>query len=231
MSHVLDRPVWNALAGRHAALAEGGPLARRYPPAVIPFGAARDESEASLRALADLLAPGEEMMIAEAAPLAIPTGPAVQATATVVQMILTHPLPVAADDRITHLTEDDADEMLALATLCRPGPFTRRAQALGEFRGIRIDGRLAAMAGTRMRQEGHAEISGVSTHPDFRGRGLARVLSVFMARRFIEAGDTPYLHAYATNTAAIGLYESIGFEIRTTLNVAVIRAYREAHAS
>ncbi|MCB1503295.1 MAG: GNAT family N-acetyltransferase [Bauldia sp.] len=222
MSHVLDRPVWNALRTRHAALAEGGPLARRYPPAVIPFGAARDDSDESLRALAALLAPDDTMMMAEAGPLATPPGLAVQASATVVQMILTRPLPAGADDRIARLGEADAEEMLALATLCRPGPFTLRAQALGEFHGIRIDGRLAAMAGTRMRQEGHAEISGVSTHPDFRGRGLARVLSVFMASRFLDAGDTPYLHAYATNAAAIGLYESIGFEIRTTLNVAVV---------
>jgi len=226
MNHILDRPVWNALASRHASLAEGGPLARRYPPAIVPFGAAQDGSEESLAALAALLVPGDTMMMADATPLAVPPGLAVQATATVVQMILTGPLPTLADDRIARLGETDAEEMLALATLCRPGPFTLRAQALGEFHGVRIDGRLAAMAGTRMRQEAFAEISGVSTHPEFRGRGLARALSVFMARRFLADGDTPYLHAYATNAAAIGLYESIGFEIRTTLNVAVVE--REA---
>ena len=163
------------------------------------------------------------MMIAETAPLAIPPGIRVETTFTVVQMVLTGPLPALDDDRIVRLGEDDAEAMYDLGMLCRPGPFTRRAQALGEFHGIRIDGRLAAMAWTRMRTEGHGEISGVSTHPDFRGRGLARILSVHMARRFLAEGETPFLHAFTTNTAAISLYESIGFTVRTTLNVAAVR--------
>lgn len=222
MSHVLDRPVWNALHRSHAALAEGGPLARRYPPGIIPFGAARDDSPESLAALAALLGPGETMVVAETTPLSIPPGLRVETTFTIVQMILTGPLPALADTRIVRLDEADADEMFALGTLCRPGPFTRRAQALGDFHGIRIGGRIAAMAGTRMRTEGYAELSGVSTHPDFRGQGLARLLSVHVARRFLADGDTPFLHAFTTNAAAIGLYESIGFETRTTLDVTVV---------
>lgn len=81
-----------------------------------------------------------------------------------------------------------------------------------------------AMAGERMKQDGHTELSGVCTHPDFQGRGLGRLLSVFMTHRIVERGERPYLHAYATNAAAIGLYESIGFELRSMMNVAVIRA-------
>ena len=114
--------------------------------------------------------------------------------------------------------------ILALAKLTQPGPFTLRAQALGDFFGVRIDGRLAAMAGERMKQEGYAELSGVCAHPDFRGRGLARLLSVFVARRILARGETPYLHAWADNIAAIGLYDSIGFQTRTMLNFAIIQA-------
>jgi hypothetical protein len=44
MTHILDRPVWAALAGRHAGFAEGDGLAKRYRPDVIPFAAARDDS-------------------------------------------------------------------------------------------------------------------------------------------------------------------------------------------
>ena len=40
----------------------------------------------------------------------------------------------------------DAAEMLELATLTRSGPFTLKAQALGDFWGVREDGRLIAMA-------------------------------------------------------------------------------------
>jgi len=138
-------------------------------------------------------------------------------------MILVNaPAPVA-DTRIERLGEADAAEMLELATLTKPGPFTLRAQELGEFFGVKIGARLAAMAGVRMKQEGFTEISGVCTHPDFQGRGLGRLLSVFVTQRIVEHGETPYLHAYTTNDAAIGLYEKIGYELRAELEVAVVR--------
>ena len=114
--------------------------------------------------------------------------------------------------------------MFELATLTRPGPFSLRAQALGAFFGVKENGRLVAMAGERFKQDGFSEISGVCTHPDFRRRGLSRLLSRFVAHRILKRGETPYLHAFATNAAAIGLYKSIGFELRTMMNVAVIHA-------
>ena len=53
----------------------------------------------------------------------------------------------------------------------RLNELTRR---FGTFYGIRIDGRLAAMAGVRMRPAEHLhEVSGVCTWPEYRGQGLA----------------------------------------------------------
>ncbi|TGP83828.1 GNAT family N-acetyltransferase, partial [Mesorhizobium sp. M8A.F.Ca.ET.218.01.1.1] len=95
-------------------------------------------------------------------------------------------------------------------SLTKPGPFTLEALSLGEFWGVKIDGRLAAMAGERMKQPGYSELSGVCSHPDFRGGGLARLLSLFVANRIVARGEVPYLHAFANNAAAIRLYESIG---------------------
>jgi ribosomal protein S18 acetylase RimI-like enzyme len=224
VTHALDRPVWSALLGRQAALSEGGALARRYDPRIVPFAAARDGSEEAVAALGALVRPGESMILLQADKIVLPRGFAAEMSATGVQMILARPPPKVRDARIERLGGVDAAEMLELAILTKPGPFTLKAQALGEFFGVRIDGRLAAMAGERMKQDGFAEISGVCTHPDFRGRGLARLLSVFMAHRILERGETPYLHAYATNEAAIGLYESIGFELRCEVNVAVVSA-------
>lgn len=224
MAHVLDRPVWNALASRHAALAEGGPLARRYPPSIVPFAAAHDNSRQSQAALAALPQPGEIMALAEPNGVTPPPGFAVVRGGPAVQMTLAQTPEPVADARIERLTEADAAEMLALAKLTEPGPFTLRAQALGDFFGVRIDGRLAAMAGERMKQEGHTELSGVCAHPDFRGRGLARLLSIFVMHRILARGEAPYLHAWANNLAAIRLYESIGFKTRTMLTFAIIRA-------
>ena len=77
------------------------------------------------------------------------------------------------------------------------------------------------MAGERMKQPGWTEVSGVCTHPDARGKGYARLLSQFVAGRIAAHGETPYLHAYATNASAIRLYEQLGFELRTAMKVAV----------
>ena len=223
MVHILDRPAWNALTGAHAALAEGDERARRYPPDIVPFAAARDDSAECIAALAALPRPGEVMALVEAGTLTLPPGFVTVRGGSLVQMVLTRTPEPVADARIEALMEKDAAEMLALATLTEPGPFTLKAQALGTFFGIRIDGRLAAMAGERMKPAGHAELSGVCVHPDFRGRGLARLLSIFVTHRILARGQTPFLHAWDHNAPAITLYETIGFTLRTKMNLAGIR--------
>jgi predicted GNAT family acetyltransferase len=222
MKHILDRPIWSALATRHAALAEGGDLARRYPSSISPFAAAKDDSPESLRALAALAPPGERLLLLQADEIVVLPGLSVASTASGVQMVAARPMPNVRDERVQRLGEADAADMLALATLTKPGPFLLRALSLGEFWGVRIDGVLVAMAGERLKQPGWTELSGVCTRPDFRGRGLARLLSLFVAGRIMDRGERPYLHAYATNAAAIALYESIGFALRCRVNVAAV---------
>jgi predicted GNAT family acetyltransferase len=46
---------------------------------------------------------------------------------------------------------------------------------------------------------------------------------MYVAGRIIERGEAPFLHAYATNTTAIALYQSIGFALRSAMNVAVLQ--------
>ena len=222
MAHILDRPIWSALTTRHAALAEGGALARRYPASIVPFAASRDDSPESLRALQELIGADDRCYQLQAGDVDL--GPALNVilTAPAVQMVATTTLTRVSDERIERLDQGDAADMLALATLTKPGPFSMRALDLGEFWGVRIDGALAAMAGERLRQEGHTELSGVCTHPDFRGRGLGRLMSLFVAGRIVERGELPYLHAYAANTQAIALYESLGFRLRTRMTVTLI---------
>ncbi len=223
MTHVLDRPVWSALTTRHQALAEGDGLARRYRPSIVPFAATAGDDADSLRALAGLLPPRENAVLVQADEIVLPAEISAISAAPLVQMVAGQPMPAASDERIRQLTKDDAEEMLALASLTRPGPFTLEALSQGDFWGIRIGGRLAAMAGERMKQPGYSELSGVCTRPDFRGRGLARLLSLFVAGRIAARGEVPYLHAYDSNAAAIGLYESIGFRMRSRMNMAMVQ--------
>jgi predicted GNAT family acetyltransferase len=224
MTHPLDRPVWMSLTTHHAALSEGDALARRFMRDVNLFASARDDSPEALAALADLVGPEQSVFLLQAPKINVPTGLEVVKVAEGVQMVaaLSSAFTKTGDD-ILKLVEKDAPEMLALATLTEPGPFLARTHAMGNFLGIRIDGQLAAMAGERMRFPGYTELSGVCTHPEFRGRGLARRLSVAVAADIQARGDQIFLHAWKANYPAITLYETLGFEVRTEVNVVVLK--------
>jgi predicted GNAT family acetyltransferase len=220
--HALDRPIWASLAGPHAALSEGGTLAKRYARDVNLFASSRDDSPAALDALVALVEPGEHVYVLQVPEIAVPSALHATKTAIGVQMVAARSIDSAPADDIVVLGDADAPEMLALAQLTQPGPFLARTHVMGMFRGIRIDGRLAAMAGERMHVPGHTELSGVCTHPDFRGRGLARRLSAIVCAGIEARGETPFLHAWKDNRPAIALYEQLGFRLRAEVNVAVL---------
>lgn len=222
-THPLDRPIWEALAHRHADFAQGDTLARRYRADISPFAAARDTSPEAQSSLAGLLPTAGALVLLEAGTITPPPGALVEKEAHGVQMVAEALQPNETDRRVVALGDADAPDMLALATLTEPGPFLANTHLFGGFIGIRIDGRLAAMAGERLKPQGYCEVSGVCTHPDFRGRGLAGQLSRIVANRIAARGETPFLHAYASNTGAIRLYESLGFRIRTEVSVLVLR--------
>ncbi|MFE4638010.1 GNAT family N-acetyltransferase [Streptomyces sp. NPDC056773] len=212
---VLDNPVWAALDGPHRGFAETGPagLAARYPAGVSPFAALADPEDP--RAWADLAAlagPGQEVWVTGLSP----TPPAGWATLMSIPGVQLDGSAVRGKEEpeAVLLGPADVPEMLELVALTRPGPFGERTVELGTYLGIRRGGRLVAMAGERMRPPGWSEISAVCTHPGHRGEGLAGRLIRAVAAAVEERGDTPFLHAAAENTAAVGLYLSMGFTLR-----------------
>lgn len=223
VDHPLDRAVWNALTTRQAALAQGGPRALRMDPEYGFFAAAADRSPDSAAALAALAKSDLEIGVVELEPPLPTPGLDVIAQSPIWQMIHDgRPPPEARGLKIVPLTEGDAPEMLALATLTRPGPFYGRTHQLGDFFGIRIDGRLAAMAGERLKVPGFTEVSGVCAHPDFRGRGYAAALMGVVISRILTRGETAFLHAYPTNADAIALHRSMGFSLRREFVLTVL---------
>ncbi|MBB2177394.1 GNAT family N-acetyltransferase [Gluconacetobacter johannae] len=220
---MLDRPVWNALSGRQALLSIGTPDARRFDPAIGPFGAARRNTAPHLDTLARL-SETDEIWLIEKETIAAPRGAMIVRSAECLQMVASH---VSEQDRsfpFRDLGEDDAADMLALATLTAPGPFLAGTCRLGGFIGIRDNGRLVAMAGERMKPGNFTEVSGVCTHPDYRGRGYAGFLMRVVAQRILARGEQPFLHSYAHNAGAIALYESLGFKAHQRVTATVIRA-------
>lgn len=219
-AHLLDRPILAMLTGaRQAPLAIVREGVRRLDPAYGVFAVLIDERQESRAALGELVAElGDVAIVEPFAPPAIP-GTRIVSQGLCWQMMADGeggPALAPAFD-IVDLGPADAADMLALATLTRPGPFVARTPELGDFVGVKVDSRLVAMAGERMKPDGFTEVSGVCTHPDHRGRGYAAALMRVVMGRIHARGETPFLHAYADNKGAIGIYEGLGFRLRREL--------------
>ncbi len=123
-------------------------------------------------------------------------------------------MEAAPDPEAVLLGPQDVPGMFDLVARTRPGPFLPRTVELGACLGIRRGGALVAMAGERLHPPGWTEISGVCTDESVRGQGLASRLVLAVAHGIRERGETPFLHASASNTGAVRLYESLGFRLR-----------------
>ena len=226
-AHPLDRPVWSMLTGRQAHLAEGDRHALRIDRGYGVFGVAADMGDAAQAALAALIPAGAELWIVEGEVWPVPARAREVKRAVLTQMVAegVPPTARAGEPAIIALGDADATEMAALAEHAKPGPWGPMTHRYGPFFGIRDDdGRLLAMAGQRMLMPAMAEVSGVSTWEDCRGRGYARTLIGHVMRAMVARGETPFLHSYADNEGAIALYESLGFRIRRKVHVLVIAA-------
>jgi ribosomal protein S18 acetylase RimI-like enzyme len=213
--HPLDNPAWAALNGPQAALAEVHGRARRFPVDVSPFVAVPLGAAGDLWSdLLALVGPGGRVgMIG----VRVEVGDdwPILFGGEGVQLVATDGLETRPFAEAVVLGDADAAEMLDLAERTKPGPFLPRTHVLGTYLGVRREGRLVAMAGERLHPPGFTEISAVCTDPDFRGQGFGTRLVQAVAHNIRARGETPMMHAAATNENAIRLYEALGFRIRT----------------
>ncbi len=129
------------------------------------------------------------------------------------KVIVPDPTPKPSIE-ILQLSDANAQEMVALTTLAFPGFFRERTCEMGSYYGVRSpSGELIAMSGERLKLEGFSEISGICTHPSFRGRGLAASLIWQLARDHRRNGIVSWLHVASANRHAIELYLRMGFEV------------------
>ncbi len=224
----LDNPIWNALNTEHRALALGDEPAKRYPSDIGPLSGLADQSQASYEALRDLAGPSGIAVLFLTEPPVPRPGWMLVRDGELNQMICLNsqnPAPAPMPPRVTSrlLTSADVPEMVTLAEITEPGPFRVRTIELGVFYGIFDSGRLVAMAGQRLHQPEFVEVSAVCTHPDARGRGYARALMSLVIEEMLQRGKTPILHTFADNYPAIRVYEGLGFTLRRTLHLAVLK--------
>jgi predicted GNAT family acetyltransferase len=220
---ILEKPVWSALTSVHRSFSLGTDLARRFQPDVSPFGAAINDSDASLSELGRLVRDHGPLVVAQSTTIQKPPGARIANVTMCEQMHLVD-LPESPDTghTIEPLGEEDVEAIRSLADLTKPGPFAERTHLLGDYWGIRSKGSLVAMVGERLKQHGFVEISGVCTHPDHRGHGYALSLCADLTQRIVERGERPYLHVYNSAKAAKNLYLTLGFGVRRPIAVTML---------
>jgi hypothetical protein len=168
---ILDNPVWHALTGPQARFAVGAGRARGFPAEVGPFFAIADTSAGAYRDLGVILREATEARLFRPRAEPAPAGWTKTFEKPIAQMVCARPPRLHPDAPVQPLGPSDVADMMALCEAAKPGPFGPRTPELGQYVGIRVNGRLVAMAGERFRLPGLTEVSAICTLPAYRGRG------------------------------------------------------------
>lgn len=219
MEHILDKFVWNAMNTGNKQLTIGTNGVKIFPKTISPFAGMEHTTSESFDRLSSLIDTNQErkFILFTIKKIDIPKNWKVINKLEIDQMVCEKQLGgFDKPTSIVPLTLDNVDEMMILTKLTNPGPFEKETLLFGNYEGIFIDGRLAAMAGQRLHPKPYAEISAVCTHPDFHGRGFATQLIKSQIRRIHSQSEIPFLHVFPENTTAISVYEKLGFRKRQT---------------
>ena len=125
-------------------------------------------------------------------------------------------IPDVDCSQVVCLTAADLDPMLRLYEEAYPGNwFDPRMLETGQYFGIRNENRLVSVAGVHVCSQEYkvASLGNIVTHPDYRGNGFAKSATARLCQSLTETVDHIGLNVKADNTAALSLYEKIGFEI------------------
>ncbi len=227
MLQILDNMIWNAITTGNSDMAIVDGDVGYYQPDIAPFAGFRELSETSLGKLYDFIPSGGRVAISYFNRISQDEKKwKIIRQMDVTQMVYEIPVTEFTTERshlIMPLGEEHVPQMLELTALTKPGPFFEKTILFGNYFGIFMDGRLAAMTGQRMHPVPFMEVSAVCTHPDFRGQGYAKALMLHVMKIIMDNSFIPFLHVLTSNTGAIMLYESIGFRTRAKLNIDVIR--------
>ena len=225
--HPLDNVIWHALNTRQAHFAESCDHARRFRREVTSLCAFDEPNTHGYSSLANLVGERGTAAVFLDKPYDATDGWEFIGGAPLLEMVCENGDASAASagslPKLVELGVQDSPEMVELTTLTKPGPFGTRTHELGYYVGIRDGGKLAAMAGERLKVPGYTEVSAVCTHPDHTGKGYARALMLDVMRRIRERGEKPFLHVRRDNTRAVQLYEKLGFTTRVVVHYAILR--------
>ena len=220
MNHSLDNPIWTALNS------DVVPYVFRRGNAVfidrkMGFFAGLSSYEVEqLDQLYAVMDPGMRVILFTLGFLELDAKWKVRNDNALLQMVFESPsIHLPLDSNIRALGAADVPNMLALTQLAKPGPFLENTIDFGGYFGYFLEGRLVSMAGTRLAAGPYTEVSAVCTHPDFVGRGLAKLVLPQVVNYIQQRHQIPYLQLYPDNLPAYGLYQRLGFVERANSRV------------
>lgn len=114
------------------------------------------------------------------------------------------------------LTVRDSADLMRLYQESYPGNwFDLRMLEVGQYFGLRQDGRLVSVAGVHVYSEQYrvAALGNIVTHPAYRRRGYARQVTARLCQSVLQKVEHVGLNVKANNDAAVGCYTELGFEI------------------
>ncbi|MCP4685647.1 MAG: GNAT family N-acetyltransferase, partial [bacterium] len=117
-------------------------------------------------------------------------------------------------EAIVRLDMKHEAELKALFEAAYPSNyFVPRMLESGKYLGYAAEGRIVAVTGIHTYSDEYkvAVLGNITTHPDYRGRGLAGLLTSRLLEELTSEGKMVCLNVQQDNAAAIRCYEKLGF--------------------
>lgn len=219
MEHLLNNPVFYALQSGDAHLGAGTENVKYFDEEVSPFAGFQENYKKGFDEVYTLLPAGRNILYATRNIIKEPEGWQLKREITGLQFVFTGKA-VAIDHsiKLVLLENKHVEEMKALATLTKPGPFSKRTIEFGHYYGIFDNDMLVSMTGQRLHVFNYTEVSAVCTHPNYLGKGFAAILIKHQLDIICKSDQIPFLHVRDDNERAIALYENLGFRRNGPMN-------------
>jgi ribosomal protein S18 acetylase RimI-like enzyme len=224
LSHILDNPIYYSLLSNHKQYAIGNDEAVFYHRAMASFAGFKFFSDDNFNWLYKNHPDDGVFILFNIHNIEIPKPWKLIAKIGMCQLVFegNDIIEIENKHNIQDLNTEHINEMKALVELTKPGPFKDKTIDFGNYIGVFDSGKLVSMNGQRFNPKLYREVSAVCTHPNFLGNGYAFELLVKQVNQVLKQNEIPFLHVRADNSAAIKLYEKVGFKIRTAMQAIVI---------